>query len=76
MRVRRQDDSGRVEHFGHVPDRHPRHAGGAPRAGQFAAHRVQQGRAALARAGDSILLADVGHQVADRERDGQHDQET
>jgi len=74
-RVWRQHDGARVEDFGDVPDRHPRHAVAAARAGQFAAHRVQQRRASLARAGDAILLPHVGHQVADRKRDCQHDQE-
>ena len=43
---------------------------------QFACHRVEQGGAALAVAGDARLQAYAGRQVADDERHHQHDRES
>ena len=42
------------------------------RRGQLAAHRVQHGRAPLARAGHAVLLAHTGHQRRDGQRHDQH----
>ena len=46
-----------LEHFGDMLDGDARHAVDAARGGELAAHRVQQRRAPLARAGDARLLA-------------------
>ena len=74
-RVGQQHDALALKHLGDVLDGEPRHAVAVARRGELAAHRVEQRRAPLARAGDARLLAHARHQRRDDERNDQHDGE-
>ncbi len=55
-----------------MPHRDPRHARDSASHRQLATHRVEQGRATLARAGDARLLANARHEIRRDERHREH----